>query len=117
MMRFALFLALICALAAVTAADHSTLSGTYRVGGSTFYDPPSDEPRNTHLYFDLTGSAARELYDSMATAPKSDECTGPNTLGKVIGRMRCNRYENGKHYRCWFGIDVQNQKITRAVVC
>jgi hypothetical protein len=116
-MRYALVVVLLVVLFGVTAAERRALSGTYRIGGATFYDPPAEEPQNTHVYFELTGSAAREIYEAMAVPPKTDECTGPNVLVKIVGEMQCNRYKNDTRYRCWFGVDVRNQSITRGVVC
>jgi hypothetical protein len=116
-MRYALVLALLAALLSVTAAERHAISGTYRVGGATFYDPPAEEPQNTHMYFELTGSAARELYVAMPVSPKTDECAGPNAEVKVIGQMQCNRYRSENRYRCWFGVDLRNQAITAGVVC
>jgi hypothetical protein len=112
-----LFVLLACSLVAVLAAERRALTGTYRIGGATFYDPPSDEPQNTHLYIELTGAAAQDLYEAISVKPRTDECTGPNTLIKTAGQIQCNRYEGGKRYRCWFGIDTRSEKITRGVVC
>lgn len=106
-----------CVLVSATAAERRILSGTYRIGGATFYDPPSEQPQNTHLYIELTGSAARDLYEAMAIPPRTDECTGPNVLAKVVGQMQCNQYESSKRFRCWLGVDVRSQDITRGVVC
>lgn len=117
MRRLALFIGSACVLAGVTGAERHALSGTYRIGGATFYDPPVEEPQNTHLYVELTGSAARDLYAAMAAPPRADECTGPSVLVKTVGQMQCNRYESGKRYRCWFGVDLRNQAISRGVVC
>ena len=99
------------------AADRNALSGTYRVGGETFYDPPASEAQNTHLYIELTGTAARDLYNAMDAPARPDECTGPKSLVKVIDAMQCTRYDGGPRHRCWFGIDVRKQKIVRGVVC
>ena len=116
-MRFALAVVLLTVLLGVTATERRALYGTYRLGGSTLYDPPVDEPQNTHLYVELTGSGARDLYEAMAVPPKADECTGPNASVKVIGQMQCNRYKSDNRYRCWFGVDVRTQSITRGVIC
>jgi hypothetical protein len=117
MSRVGLLVVLMGVLAGVTASERRSLSGTYRIGGATFYDPPSEEPQDTHLYVELTGIAARDLYEAMAVTPKVDECTGPNATIKVVDQMQCNRYESGKRHRCWFGVNLRDQKITRGVVC
>jgi hypothetical protein len=115
--RYALVVVMLFVLLGVTAAERRALSGTYRVGGATFYDPPAGEPQNTHVYFELTGSSARDMYESMPVPPKTDECTGRHAAVKAIGQMQCNRYHSDNRHRCWFGIDVRTQAITRGVVC
>ncbi len=113
---FALSLPLLFSISAY-AAERQALSGTYKIGGATFYDPPSTEPQKTHLYIELTGAAARDLYNSIDTAAKPDECTGPKSRVKTIDAMQCTRYEDGQRHRCWFGVDIRKQEIVRGVVC
>ena len=111
----ALLFLVLGASALVFAASHLPLSGTYRIGGATFYDPPADEPQDTHIYFQLTGAPARDLYNIMKVKPVSDPCT-PQAQTKVIDGMRCER-SNRDEYRCWFGVDVERQRIVNGVVC
>jgi hypothetical protein len=115
--RFVIVAGLVLVSSFAVAAVYNQLSGTYRIGGKTFYDPPANEPQNTHLYIQLTGDAAKELYQTMQVKPKPEVCGDEGTLTKVVGNMQCTRDADTKSYRCWFGIDVKNQKIVNGVVC
>lgn len=99
------------------AADRDALTGTYRIAGATLIDPPPDEPSNSHLYVELTGAAARDLYASIPAAPKADACAGRGARMKTAGDMQCTQYAGGQRHRCWFGIDLRKQTVTRGVVC
>jgi len=117
MKRFIFIAGLVLVSSLVMGAAYNQLSGTYHIGGKTFYDPPENEPKNTHLYIQLSGDAAKDLYQTMLVKPKPDVCGDDGSLTKVVGNMQCTRSSDTKTHRCWFGIDVKNQKITGGVVC
>jgi hypothetical protein len=117
MKRFIIIMVLAIASSLVMAATYNQLTGSYRIGGKTLYDPPENEPQNTRLYVELTGDAAKDLYQIMKVKPKPDVCDEEGTLTKVVGNIRCTHSADTKNYRCWFGIDVKNQKITNGVIC
>jgi hypothetical protein len=114
---FAIIVGLVLVSSLAMAAAYNQLTGTYRIGGKTFYDPPENEPQNTHLYIQLTGDAAKDLYQTMSAKPKPDVCGDEGTQTKMIGNVQCTRSADTKTYRCWFGVDVKNQKIVNGVVC
>jgi hypothetical protein len=117
MKRYAVIISLMLVSSLVLAAAYNQLSGTYRIGGKTLYDPPENELQNTHLYIQLTGESAKDLYQTMQAKPKPDDCGDEGNLTKKIGNMQCTRSADNKTYQCWFGVDVKNQKITNGVVC
>lgn len=117
MKLFAIIAALILMSSFALAASYKQLTGSYRIGGQTYFDPPENEPQNTHLYIELTGTSAKDLYEMMAAIPQPDVCDEIGTKTKEVGGMTCTRSANGKDYRCWFGVDVKNQKITGGVMC
>jgi hypothetical protein len=117
MKGFIIIAGLVLVSSLAVAAAYNQLTGTYRIGGKTFYDPPENEPQNTHLYIQLTGDSAKDLYQTMQVKSKSDVCGDEGTQTKVVGNMQCTRSGGTKTYRCWFGLDVKNQKITSGVVC
>lgn len=117
MRRLGMLVLLVVASSVALAWQHKQLSGSYRIGGQTVYDPPENEPQNTHFYFELMGTAAKDLFEQMKAAPVSDVCADTGTKTKTIGEMRCTQSANGKQHRCWFGIDIKNQRITNGVVC
>ena len=117
MKRSIVTLLLLLAALPVAAWQYQSLSGQYRIAGQTVIDPPPFEARDTHLHLELSGAAARDLYNAMKVAPKPDECAGDGALIKTIGEMQCLRSEDGKEFQCSFAIDIANQKITGAGVC
>lgn len=117
MKPFGIITLLLLASSLVYASAYNQLSGTYRIGGKTLYDPPENEPQNTNIYFELSGSAAKDLYQTMAVKPQKEVCGETGTQTKTIGNMQCTLSSGGKEYRCWFGIDVKSQKIVSGVVC
>ena len=100
-----------------TAREYKPLTGEYSKGGRTFYDPPESEPDNTHMYFQLTGAVAKDLFESMQVNSVRDECTNDGSFTKRIKEMQCTQSADRKEHRCWFGIDLKKQRITNGVVC
>ena len=99
------------------AFDQEELTGSYRFGGQTFYDPPKSEPQDTHLYIMLEGVAAKDLYQKMKVSPLPDHCADVGSLTKIVGQMQCQRTVVSDEYLCWFGVDIKNQRIVPGVVC
>lgn len=93
------------------------LHGDYHLGGKTLTDPPQDEPQDTHFYLHLEGAAAKTLWEAMRTKPVYDECQDDGSTTKMIGNMQCTESKDKTEYDCYFGIDVQNQKIVAGVTC
>lgn len=97
------------------AADWKAIEGTYAVTAENYLDPSEEEAKDSHIRFQLTGDAARDLYLSMKAAEAIDECTG--ALAKKVGEMQCLLYENEKKYECHFSIDIMRQAIEYGVAC
>jgi hypothetical protein len=116
-MRIAISLVLILLHVSAFAADYKPLMGEYTKGGKTFYDPPEEESKDTHIYFVLTGATAKDLFNSMKVPAMRDVCMNDGSLTKLVKEMQCTQSLGGKQYRCWFGIDIKNQHITGGVVC
>ena len=113
----ALIIVLAVFLTEASAREYQPLTGNYTIAGKTFYDPPSHEAKDTHIYFSLEGKAAGDLYDSMKVKAVRDQCAGDGSMSKRVGEMQCTLSEDGKSYRCWFGIDLKNQRVVNGVVC
>jgi len=112
-----LIVVLVVFLTEASASEYQPLTGNYKVGGKTFYDPPSHEAKDTHVYFSLEGKVARDLYDSMKVKAVRDQCADDGSMSKRIGEMQCTLSEGGQLYRCWFGIDMETQRVVNGVVC
>lgn len=117
MRRIGILALLLIAPSLAMAWQYKQLSGSYRIGGQTVYDPPENEAKNTHFYVELTGAAAKDLFDQMKAPTVANVCADKGTKTKTVGEMRCTQSANAKQYRCWFGIDIKNQRITNGAVC
>ena len=99
---------------AISAETESVmLEGSFEIGGATAFDPPPNEPRNTHLRLHLTGEAAKALYRNMQVDAQPSPCTGGPS--KIIGDTEC-AIVDGK-YECWFAININAQTIQGGWTC
>lgn len=101
----------------ISGAEQQRLTGFYQFGGKTLYDPPANEPKNTHLYIELTDSAAKDLYQRLDVKAVRDECADDGSYTKNSGAIQCTRGPDGKQYRCWLGVDLKRQSLVGAVNC
>jgi hypothetical protein len=69
------------------AADWKPVKGTYAVTAKNYLDPSEEEPKDSHVRFQLSGDTAKDIYLAMKVAEKPDECTG--ATAKQIGEMQC----------------------------
>lgn len=118
-MKKTISLACLLTLAVFTAdlpaADWKAVQGTYAVTAGNYLDPSEEEPKDSHIRFQLTGDAAGDLYRAMKVAEKPDECTG--ATAKTVGEMRCLYYQVDGKYACDFSIDIMRQVIEYGVAC
>lgn len=106
-----------CQRSIAESISEAPLSGIYFLGGKTLVDVPPEEARDTHLYMELTGAAARALYARMQTRPLEDPCGDPGDTLKTMGHIQCARAARGRDYRCWMGIDLDGQRVVNGRVC
>src|SRR5687767_15400315 len=98
-MKLLLLVALmVSSLSASYAADWKPVKGTYAVTAQHYLDPPEEEPKDSHVRFQLSGETAKDIYLAMKVAEKPDECTG--ATAKRIGEMQCLFYKNEMKYAC-----------------
>jgi len=118
-MKTKTLLAIAAYLVSVSAlsADYRPLTGQYKVGGKTLFDPPVSEPQDTHFYVDLHGTAARDLYRAMKAKPEAGVCGMPEDLTKRNGGIQCTMVHGGKEYYCAFGVELGSQHVVPGVVC
>jgi hypothetical protein len=103
--------------AGVDLRDARRLAGTYHWRGSTIVDPPPGEARDTHLVLALEGSAARELYDRLGTAPVRDACLDDGSLTRQRNALRCTRHPEPGRYTCDFAIDARSGRLAAGQAC
>jgi hypothetical protein len=97
------------------AADWKAVRGTYAVTAKNYLDPSDEEPKDSHFRIQLSGDAARDLYNAMKVTTSPDACTG--ALAKRVGEMQCLYYRSDKRYACSFSLNVMKQKIEYGVAC
>jgi hypothetical protein len=115
-MKLLLFIVLsVSSTSALWAADWKPVEGIYAVTAQNYLDPSGEEPKDSHVRFQLSGEAARDIYLAMKVPEKLDECTG--ATAKQIGEMQCLFYKNEKKYICHFSLNVVQQKIEYGVAC
>jgi hypothetical protein len=102
---------------AAHAQKYKALAGSYHLGGKDFYDPPADQPQNTHIYFEITGAAAADLYANLRMKPVSAACGEPGTKTKRAGEIQCTQNTKPRSHRCWFGVNLATQELVNGVVC
>ncbi|MER0202784.1 MAG: hypothetical protein DU480_02775 [Nitrosomonas sp.] len=69
--------------------QYNSLSGQYRIAGQTNIDPPPSKAKGTHSHLELSGTDARDLYNAMKVALKSDECVSNGALIKFLEETQC----------------------------
>lgn len=94
--KWALFLLLAASAVNSSAADWKAVKGTYAVTARNYLDPSNDEQRDSHFRLQLSGDAARDLYQAMKVGESRDECTGARA--KKVGEMQCLYYRNERKY-------------------
>ena len=65
------------------------LRGQMFIAGATLVGPPPDEPSKSHAYLEVTGDAARHLFESMQVQPVPDLCV-PGRRFKQAGHLTCS---------------------------
>jgi len=103
--------------ASVVAAPFKEFSAEYGVGGATLVDAPASEPTDTHIYLNINGDAARDMYNIIDSAAVHNACLDDGTLTKRAGNIQCDFDPAHGAYRCYFSIDVNANTIGLGAVC
>ena len=83
------------------------LEGFFRLGNQNCTDGNTD---TCFYYLELTGEAAKALYDNMRSEPEKDDCGG-GTVKSDDERLLCFRFK-ADDYACWFGYDFARRQIS-----
>jgi len=99
------------------APQYKPLQGQYAVAGKTQIDPPDSEARDTHAYFELDGSAARELWRALKVKAQADACGEDGDRVKRSGGLQCTEAAGGTVYHCRFGVELGTARLVDAGAC
>ncbi len=100
------------------AADsHRDLSGKFGIGGETIIDPPQNEPKNTHIYFSITGEAAKEMIFMIKSNAVRDICLDDGTVTKFAKNIQCQFDPDRNRYACYFSVGVYSNEIGPGIAC
>ncbi len=94
-------------------ASVGDLTGTFSIRGENLGDAPEGEKTNTHLGLELTGAAAKALYDAMEAPVEEDACLG--VPAKTVGNIKCTK--NGSNYGCDFSINIKANQVHTGLPC
>jgi len=92
------------------------LMGSYHISGAPILDAKGSLPMNTHVYFNVSGEAAHNIYISLEGEPELNKC-GVDHYEKSSGDFICSYYPSEDKYSCDFSIDIQAGKLSSAGVC
>lgn len=93
------------------------LSGHFMISGENWVDPPPGHPLNTHFYVQLDGESAETLWKALDVEPKEDLCLGDGSKLKEVRNVKCSQSKEGKDTTCYFGVDIEKQKLVNATAC
>ena len=99
------------------APEYKPLQGQYAVAGKTLIDPPDAEAKDTHAYFELDGSAARDLWRALKVKAQADACGDPGDRVKRSGGLQCSESAGAKDYHCRFGIELGTARVVDGGAC
>jgi hypothetical protein len=115
----ATILIVLAGLSSAHAADWKDLEGSYVVSGEDYLDPAPDAPDDTHLFVQMHGQGAEDLFTEMPGPAQPDACTGG--VAKRSGHLTCLHFkpdgEAAERYECSFSIDIARQVIQGGVAC
>lgn len=109
------------ASASVLAADTAPeirpfAGGQYMIYGGGLGDVYAPKTGDTKLYLELSGVAARRIFDQLGRASEKKMCADPDDLLRMKGDIACTRSKDGKHV-CQLGFDLTTGKSANATIC
>jgi hypothetical protein len=106
-------LALMSVIAPVVAEEQAeSLTGE-------FYAMPEDQEagRPPTVYINMTGEAAKAVYEGLTSSAEDNECIGGKTKFLADGSGYCHLDEQAVEYFCSFSIDLQAAKFAGGEIC
>jgi len=115
-MRILIVISILFTTFAIAGSPFKQLSGQYFISSAPIHDPVKPLPKNTHAYFNIEGTAAKEIYSSMSAEPAENLC-GEVHLEKESGDFGCAYYPKSDEYICYFSINLNSGRLEGAGSC
>ncbi|PRC93460.1 hypothetical protein [Solimicrobium silvestre] len=106
---------LLLTLGVGNAQEIKDVEATYAISSKTIIDPAPGEKKDRVLLF-LTGTGAKEIYDSILNPPKSSQC-GPNLVVKSANNLECIKDTKTGTYQCRIGVMLDSGKTVKGGAC
>jgi hypothetical protein len=90
--------------------------GQYMIYGGGLGDVYAPKAGDTKLYLELSGDAARRIFDQLGRASEKKMCADPDDVLRMKGDIACTRSKDGKHV-CQLGFDLTTGKSANATIC
>jgi len=120
--RILLFLAAAAVVVSAFAADWSfeyrPAAVKYAIYGGGLGDPVAPSKKEAKITFEVTGSAAKDIFDSIGP-DKKDQCSSDSAdrfRSKDADKLTCTLSPSGE-YTCYFGFDLKSGKSTGGSIC
>jgi hypothetical protein len=99
-----------------SAPEFKELRGSFMLYSLGLGDPQPARRDDNKIAFEITGDAARKMFDSLGRDVR-DACTeGSGVRVRRKENLSCQR-ENAGEYRCSFGFDLRTGKSIGGSVC
>lgn len=101
---------------AISSSPFKGVEGRYHIGSAPISDPAVALPPNTHIYLNVNGEAAQNIYNSLEGGAKLNEC-GIDHYEKSSGKFTCSFFPSNNKYSCDFSINIKTGDLDIGGVC
>jgi len=90
--------------------------GQYMIHGGGLGDVYAPKTGDAKLYLELSGDAARGVFERLGRASEEKQCVEPGEVFRRKGDIACTR-SRGNTYVCHLGFDLTTGKSVNASIC
>ena len=115
---FSLLVAAFSVIAGEWVFSYHPASAKYAIYGNSLGEPVKPSIDDSKIAFEVTGSAAKEIFDAIAP-DRPDQCSsekGTRFRSRDDEKLSCVRSKKGE-YSCYFGFDLKSGKSIGGSIC